>query len=81
MVMADDSHPTIRDWILLEGKMAWKFREFAHDCLGLHREYDTGQFGPGDLLGHWGYLELREPDDGKQGKVKRYLPRSEFPRG
>ncbi len=67
----------LRDWILLDGPMAWKLREFTCDCLGMEKQYASGQLDAEDIVGRFGKVETGHSEDGRFNEVVRYVDRRE----
>jgi hypothetical protein len=75
-VKTDEGRRRVRDWVMLDGQMAWQLRKFMHG-IGMSEQYDAGRLDPSECIGQTGTAEFYIEHDeqyGDKNRVGKYLP-------
>lgn len=76
VALPNGQRPKVRDWLMLEGQMAWRLREFMH-AAGMASAYDAGEVEDHRLIGLPVRAEIGiQEGDGDfldRNRVDRYL--------
>ncbi len=76
ILLDNDKTRTVRDWVMTEGKAAWRLRQFC-GAFDLMAEYEAGNINASDMERRSGRVSLKtEPGDdqyGPKNRIKAYL--------
>lgn len=75
-VRTDIGKRKVRDWVMLDGQMAWQLKKFC-ECIGLADKYASGKLDEDEMVGLFGVAEFYIEEDAQYGdknRVGKYLP-------
>lgn len=75
-VKTDDGRKRVRDWVMLDGQMAWQLKKFM-EAIGMAEQYESGTLDESECVGRTGTAEFYIEEDeqyGDKNRVGKYLP-------